>query len=106
MKKKTSQGMISQSTKIHLNLGWVVCHSDFYCDITLCLAIKIDTQLRSFLVLSEFDDRAELKFISTKDGLFATVISIVTSHFALAIKIDTHLRSFLVLCEIDDRAEL
>ena len=30
--KKTDKCTISQSTKIRLNLEWVVCHSDLYCD--------------------------------------------------------------------------
>ena len=30
--KKMDKCTISQSTKIRLSLGWVVCHSDLYCD--------------------------------------------------------------------------
>ncbi len=33
-----------QSTKINLHMSCRYRHSDLYCDITLCLAIKIETQ--------------------------------------------------------------
>ena len=39
-------GLILQRTKIHLATSVNNCHSDLYVDITLCLAIKIDTLLR------------------------------------------------------------
>ncbi len=46
------QGSISQSTKIHLQIMMPL-----YCDITLCLAIKSDLQLKSILTLCEIRPR-------------------------------------------------
>ena len=61
-------GSVSQSIKIHLNLRRVVFHSDFYCDITFCFAIKIDTQLRSILTLCESDPWTHLVIVKDQSS--------------------------------------
>ena len=53
----TRAGWISQSTKIHLKMSCQFCRIDLNRDITFCLAIKIDTQLRSILALCEIVPR-------------------------------------------------
>ncbi len=56
---KRNQGPISQSTKIHLKMSCqYIASITLYCSITLCLAIKIDWQLRSILALSEIKPRS------------------------------------------------
>ncbi len=42
----SDQGSISRSTKIHLKMTCQIHHSELYCDIMLCLATKIGTQLK------------------------------------------------------------
>ena len=49
--------LISQSTKILLKMGCQYHHRDWYCDITLCLAIKIELQLRPISTLCELANR-------------------------------------------------
>ncbi len=44
---------ISQRDKINLKMSCHYYHSDLFCDITLCLATKINWQLRSILALCE-----------------------------------------------------
>ena len=44
--------LFTENSKIHLKMsGQYYNHSDFYCDITISLAIKNDLQLRSILAL-------------------------------------------------------
>ena len=51
-------GSISQNTKINLLVKiTTLTLSDMCCDITLCLAVKIDSQLRSNLTLCEIEPR-------------------------------------------------
>ena len=53
---KSPVGLISQNTKISSEkMSCHYHHSDLYCDITLCLALKLDAHLRINLGLCEVE---------------------------------------------------
>ena len=50
-----AMGLISKNTKIYLKMCCQFYQSDLYCDITVCLTVISDSQLRSILALCEFE---------------------------------------------------
>ncbi len=46
------------------------CHSNLYCDITLCLAIRSDLELRSILTLCEIEPRPPTLVSPGLNGIF------------------------------------
>ncbi len=67
----TDRGSISKSTKTHLEMSCQYHHSDLYCDITLCLAMKIDLQLGSILAFCGIEPRT---FYGEKEGLLLGLV--------------------------------